>query len=730
MNEMLFARRACEATSAAELLTFEAAAQRSNQFSPIETAITDIMRCAMRGQRVVQVTTTDRNDTLEIIGVPDALRAALTELFQLKTQQARGAWFLPESATIKARSLLFPALFREAPRYAYLLATEEKGTFPLATNPDALVVWSLLEQFADALLEPIFLRVEGSGLLSRDEFVARWTAIEERFMEMGLAVTQELRPLSWAGGWAGFSADAQVAAKAQLLEAISARLNIDVVRRYRAHVVRSLITQYYSKAKHGRARRRQVITKNHVRALAGFFGGDWLAFVRYLGEQPHDEERIATVLPEPKIIVSGKSRAAEVAAKRGIPVEEVQRILGAFWSDASANSPVLDRVAALADYWRHFDAAHARQAPGMHSLWGLVEDFGGVRLESNSDTSYQRALYRRVLPAELVMRIEGLWGTTTLAKWPDAIVSECSPHAMMAQALGPALTFWHGCALTAWFICEGPTSRTDVAGLADYHRRELAELAEAGCPVPVQLFEELMSVQLGPEIPIYSDDDRIDFGYGASIRLQVSRGSRRSGFERLRDVITRHRQQWAARHLDAYLRSRWETELKATARQYHLLTEDRGKPPTLRQFAKHAVQPARRWFGGDVSLLYASLGLKLAGGVRRSLCMPADRLAFATEVFVRLAGMPFEQSAAAWSAEPRERQAARQHRHDRLRRLAESSLTYVQLLEALGRPPTSKEFGWPAEPEPSEAHELGWETFAGVVEGALAQAANRACGCG
>jgi hypothetical protein len=38
-------------------------------------------------------------------------------------------------------------------------------------------------------------------------------------------------------------------------------------------------------------------------------------------------------------------------------------------------------------------------------------------------------------------------------------------------------------------------------------------------------------------------------------------------------------------------------------------------------------------------------------------------------------------------------QADAQDRHHKLRRLAGESLWYVQMLEALGRPPTLKEFG-------------------------------------
>jgi hypothetical protein len=729
MNETPFGPRARDAKSAVDLLALEAAEGRSPQFSQIDVVIAGIMIRAMRGERVVRLAKTDRGDAVSIVGVPDALKASLPEVFQLEAQQARGAWFIPEAVPIKARSLLFAALFRETPRYAHTLAADEKGKFALGGNPDAMVVWSVLEGFADVLLAPIFLRVEESGLLPREEFNVRWAEVERGLVELGLTLVEELRPFSWGGGWARFSADEQLASKARLLNAMATQVSADVVHRYRATVTQKLVAQYYAKAKKGRAKRRQVISKEYARTLAGFFAGDWLSFVRYLGEEPHDEERVVTALPEPKVIVSGKSKAADVAARKGVPVEEVERILGAFWSDSSANSPVLDRVSVFADYWRHLDAIHARQVPGMPPLWGLVEDGGWATLEPQPHTPYQGALYRRLLPADLVARVDRLWGSTVLVKWPDRVVSEPFPHSAMAETFGPALKFWHGCALTAWFVCEGPMSRTDIPGLADYYRRELVALEDMHCPVHPQLFEELKSVRLGPEEPIYSRSSNIDVGYGISIGVQTSSGLRRHGFELLRDVINRHRQWWAAHYLDAYLRARWETELKSTARQFHLMSEEKGKPPTLKQFAKHAVEPAQHWFGGDVGLLYASLGQKLVGeGVRRSLRMPNDRVAFAGAVFAGLGGIPFERQIAVADREEGQRVADEQDRHHKLRRLAAESLTYVQLVEALDRAPTLKEFGskfeWPSKVL-AEDPDAAWGRFAQIIEGLLARATTR-----
>jgi hypothetical protein len=67
-----------------------------------------------------------------------------------------------------------------------------------------------------------------------------------------------------------------------------------------------------------------------------------------------------------------------------------------------------------------------------------------------------------------------------------------STTSTVAEAIGPALSFWHECALTARFVCEGPFSRTDMAGLAQYHRLQLQALRQLDMPIDSRLFEELI----------------------------------------------------------------------------------------------------------------------------------------------------------------------------------------------------------------------------------------------
>ena len=115
-----------------------------------------------------------------------------------------------------------------------------------------------------------------------------------------------------------------------------------------------------------------------------------------------------------------------------------------------------------------FDAVHVHQAPGMKPLYGLVE-LTGSSMESDwvlQDGRYSPRCYLDLLSPALLDDIERMWGSTMLARWPDRIVTEISPHAGLAGTFGRALRFWHEVALTTWYLAEGPYAVTDTAGLA------------------------------------------------------------------------------------------------------------------------------------------------------------------------------------------------------------------------------------------------------------------------
>ncbi len=235
-----------------------------------------------------------------------------------------------------------------------------------------------------------------------------------------------------------------------------------------------------------------------------------------------------------------------------------------------------------------------------------------------------------------------------------------------------------------------------MAGLAEYHRREIKALEELGTPVDGQLFEELVKAEerLGPPQPLTQKSSTVTGMYGISITLTTSSGTHREGFERLRDIITHHRRTWAEKHLSQYLRLRWETEIREAGRAYNLLLHERGKAPTPKQFANEAASAANHWFGGDLSGLYGALREKSPVQPRRVTILPTDRVAFAFSVFQALGGNPlFRQEST--NGPQRDYQVRRQEwdRNVQLSELADLSFWYIQLEEGLGHPPDMKEFG-------------------------------------
>jgi len=214
-----------------------------------------------------------------------------------------------------------------------------------------------------------------------------------------------------------------------------------------------------------------VLTRELERVLSTYFGGDWLSLLGYLGEAPHPKEHLVTALPESKL-------RAWSLGERERESDGENRAKG----DAG-NLSVEQRLEVLRLYWEAFDGLHVGQRSGMVPLWGLVADKRFIQVTPHDHSPYQERLYEKLLPKSLRNEIERLWGSAMLPRAPGRMVTEPFPHALMAEAFGPALTFWHGCSLTAWFLCEGPYSRTDMGGLEEYHRRELAELAAMGTPV-------------------------------------------------------------------------------------------------------------------------------------------------------------------------------------------------------------------------------------------------------
>jgi hypothetical protein len=693
-SEATFGRHAAQAATPAAFLEFEARAGHSDQFSIIDGLVETLLRRSLNGEQVAVLTNDNWVFTIAIPGLHSDHKAFLGQEFMLDAQQRRGAWFLSEAVTLDVGWANFPFHFQHQPSFATGIMTEDRGKVRLHGSANAVFFWSVVEPLFEKLYYPFALRGPLAGAKDRDWQRNAWHEAEAFLNALNFDVREALAPIRYGGGWSKLRAQEQIQAKQALLQALRNEARHPHAAHYRAYQVQRLVARYYRQAKKDPPKMRQVVTKDVQPVLAGFFGGDWLAFLTYIGEEPHPDERIATALPEPRLLGADRDRVTQVAAAQGLPAMEVERALAAFWGADTASSPIEERVEVLRAYWSELDVIHARQRPGMTPLWGLVDD-GGISLTAREP--YHPGLYRQLLTSGLLASIERLWGACMLTAWPDRLVSTISPHALVAEAFGPALKFWHGCALTAWFVCEGPYSRTDVPGLAAYYAREIAALAQLGVPVDSALFEELRhaETQLGLPQRIADPDHTTRHDVGdISFTLEFSTGTRRDGFELLRDIITRYRRSWSERYLEAYLRSRWETEIRDAARDFSLLYERKGRAPNPKQFAPHAVQATNHWFGGDMSSLYRMIGEKSPVEVQRHHAMPNDREAFVRSVHERLSTVAHVPVPSASGGGSRDNY---QHSEEHLRRslewMAEASLRYIQREEALGRALTLDEFG-------------------------------------
>ncbi|WP_169944438.1 stress protein [Microbispora sp. H11081] len=704
-----------------QFLRLERDAGRNGRFAWIDQLAANLLTMALSGRNLVDITPGERGqknrDIITVTFLTPQDRALVGETFSLSAQQARGAWFLPEQATLKAGTLNLSAHARHYPWQAVTIAGEDVARVHMGSTADALLAWSLLIPLFDALMAPITIRASGSAQ-SADEQHKAWTAILQSYTDLGIAPTPEVMVFAYRGGWSQLDRAGQVQARIALLDLLARHDLLQIAARFRASRLQKLIAATMKKTGQGSPLARRVLTKVLQPTLSAYFAGDWLAFLDHIEVPPNSGEELVTALPEPKLYVGGSAKAESAAAQHGLNPDDVHAMLAAFLGQDSSVSPVEQRVDVLKRWWQQFDAIHARQTANMPSLWGLVEEgFYSIGYGEGP----QRQLYRTLLSTDLVEDVNRLWDGTTLARWPQVIVSEPYPHRLMAETLGPAVTFWHSVALTTWYVCEGPTSRTSLTGLRAYHKAHLTQLADAETPIHPSLFDELENAEryLGPpqELPSYEHQLKLADGH---IGFRVTGGGqRRDGFAILRDIVTRHRQGWTQRYLTHYLQHRWTSELTHVARELHKFIAVNGKSPTFRQFARVAATAANHWFNGDLAGLYTAIGEKAPATPRRVDLLPIAAHDFVDAVYARLGGRPYEEllRVTNFPLADEYRQKAR---------LAAASVLYLQIAEALGRAPDPKEFG-AARHEWSWAGSVdeGWLIYQKAIDEVLAHSQHR-----
>jgi hypothetical protein len=660
-------RRAILELSPAELLSREQAADRDQLFVGLDELVGRLLTRRLAGERIGTAGWTE----LAISGLSQGDLAFIHERFARERIQAHGAWFLPDQVPI-AMSVLLPRASR--------LDRSRPAT---NKSPEAIFAWAALQPVYDTMVAP-FVALEMPAVVPRAERLAAWREIETSYASLGLdpAVIGVMR---FGGGWSRLSRPEKNDAGRELLATLAANA-ATATRRFRALRIQNLARAYYQKAdKDGRALRRRVVVGEPLQqSLVGYFSGDWLAFLDYIGEEPHRREEVFTALPPPTVRIGGRVPAEQAAVALRIPPAEAAKIAATYWG-TSGDSPVELRLRALEEYWQALDATQAVQQAGMASLDGLLPgDYDLVTFPRTDEDRppVTRGIYRTLIPHEVREALELLWGTMLLPRWPDRMVSTPVPDLLAAQTVGVAVTFWHRLATRVWDACEG-YGREAIDALPEALGSEIVALESAGFAVDSSIFTELMaasraSLHPRPSLP----SERHEF---AGLVITVTTGAPKlEGFERLRDIVTRHRRTWSAAHLRPYLRWRAESDVREASVAYHRLASDASRPPTLRTFAVKTQGAVNRWFGGDMGGLYAAIGEQCPKVIRRPRrVLPADPFAFARDVALELPAFGRANGSAQSS----------HARNARAEALATVAVRYCQTWEALDHRPTLRELG-------------------------------------
>jgi hypothetical protein len=707
-SEPTFGARYRALSTARERLELDDAENRRAAFAEADATLDRLVLAALHGEHVV-----GEDETLAI---PKAERPDLTERFSVERRQERGAWYVPRLNELMTGRIHLVHWWLKAPRYAFSLANSERlwasarANAARQANTDLVVIWAALEPIFEELALPLLLRSgRMAGQKTTEKQLPYWTKTIEPIYEALGAGMEAVRQFAPGTGWGELDA-AEVTARRDALLAGWVRADIDTARRLRTHRIGQLVERYYSKAKTGRAARKGVInSEDFERTLTAYFGGDWLAFLNYLGEEPEAGEEITTSLPETRLTGTSSARAAEVAAEHGLPPEVVERMLAAYWGQSGGGTPVEQRVHVLERLWREFDAVHARQAPGMPSLFGLL----GSSYYTSSGPAGESTGDARVFSAELLTDMQRCWETKLSSRNPERLVTEPYWGAAAARALGYAFVFWQHTAMNAWEMCEGGRVHSDFESLEHDLSSPVPPLADTGCPVDVRLFADLLAAEskLGPiEQTLETvDQESEDF---VTVDMRVSRGARRKGFEILRDIVTHHRRAWADRYLTGYLEARWKSELRVAGEAYNRHVADKGKAPTVKQFAALANDAADHWFGGDLTGVYGVLGLRSPlPPPTYTRMLPVDSRAFRQRVKQEL------------TAGASHAHAADVEESNKVSALARYSIQWVELAEAIGTPPTLKQLGTrhfsTLAAVLSDDTETAWQVYCDAIERAL-----------
>jgi hypothetical protein len=621
--------------------------RRPESLLTYESALGRLLARVLAGEELISLAAgtggDDRPARLTLRGLSEEDRSAFARLSVPEADERN----VPAGG-IDLSSIRLPALVRREARWT--MSAAGLHSYVELTSLDAVVCQRLLAPLMADLAYVLRLRA-GEGPKSVKGRADRLARCREAHETLGLAHSQITALID-----PQLDADGVIAARASLVTGW-AEHPADLGERAIALLCGQLARAYYGKArKDGTVEAARVLTASAAAQLDATLGR-WPALLAYLGEEQAAADARPVETPETKL-----------------PDEPPRQ--------------VAQRLEALRAWWAMYDGRHAAQRAGMEALDRLVP----TRWDYTSPEERARPrdpLERRALNAELLGRIETLWGSQVLDRHPETLVDEPRPLGIFAELLQPAAGFWDELSLTAWFSCLGPYARRSFDELEAFQRDVRQQLDDLGAPIDLSLYDDLDTIVA--EHPFLREPEafaaveisielHLDDQGHPTIRSSIDEPQRPShpeAFEALRETITRHRRAWLEHHLDRHLDRLWRGELSSGAEAYWARLRGRGKPPTLKQALPDLRNAARHWFGSDHGELARLLGLDgpiTVPPVLSPRTLPSDMAALELEVAARLGVM----------ANPEDE--GRERRYD-LERLAMRAQTVMIAWQATGSAP-------------------------------------------
>lgn len=657
-----------------------------------DALMTSLLERCLDGRMLVEHVPPLKPTKLLLNDLSPSDRAVLEKRYALENQQSRGAWYHPDKASLNAGYLNLPYYYENHPGFPMNAVTDGRVSVSLDVA-DSLMIWGALELLVIALFGP--LRLLGPDAVmtpaKREKEVLK---VKRTLLDLSIS-SFDVENLRLETNVVSRQADELRHVKYAYLAALQVVDASEIVRRFRVAETLSLAKRFYQKRRTMSATRENVLTKRLERTLTGFYAGDWTELLAYLGETAEMGDEVQTSLPPPTVLPGINADAAAIARTMNIEPSQVEEAVASLFPEAAAGTnPVKIRLEALRTFWKVFRELHARQETGMPSLWGFVQQIDRVDIPAAA-TPERRMHYGSPsqfadhLPAKFRADVNRLWATKVLAKYPETLVTNLTPYYWMAEAFGPALAFWEGVFLTAWYVTEGPYSRTDLAGMETYYAKQVKTLKDLGVPVPTDLFEALRKAErkLGKPEMIYETRQSLGEVQGVEFEMRLGGWQRRDGFEHLRDIISKRLEGWSERYLDTYLDAQWRSPLEDLSVRVSKRLASKGKAFTPKQFAKYASHTANAWFGGDLSAV--SIAILQPSPVKQThkRAIPKDILAHTDYLYHQ-----WTDVASANNLKVRVDDYEDKRNYLQVETLTRLSFDYLQLAEALGEVPTQTEF--------------------------------------